>query len=76
MTSKAYFTHWITKPGPEPAARGAGQHEAVAALPKDAATQAVRRQAHRLLRARGLPGGVPLDRLQEWTQLWEEVKAG
>ena len=58
MTSKEYFTHWITKPGPNQQLAVPVNTGAVEALPKDAATSC-RRAAHQLLRARRLPGRRP-----------------
>jgi spermidine/putrescine-binding protein len=76
MTSKEYFTHWITKPGPNQQLAVPVNTGAVDALPKDAATKL---SAGKLINYSGpaaFQAGVPLDRLQKWTQLWEEVKAG
>jgi spermidine/putrescine-binding protein len=76
MTSKDYFTHWITKPGPNQQLAVPVNTGAVDALPKDAATKL---SAGKLINYSGpaaFQAGVPLDRLQKWTQLWEEVKAG
>jgi spermidine/putrescine-binding protein len=76
LTSKEYFTHWITKPGPNQQLAVPVNTSAVDALPKGAATKL---SAGKLINYSGpaaFQAGVPLDRLQQWTQLWEEVKAG
>lgn len=76
MTSEKYFVHWITKPGPDQQLAVPVNTAAVKALPKEAAAKL---QAERLIDYKGpaaFQAGVPVDRLAEWTKLWEEVKAG
>ena len=76
MTSKEYFTHWISTPGPNQQLAVPVNTAAVEALPKDASTKL---SAGKLINYSGpaaFQAGIPLDRLQQWTQLWEEVKAG
>jgi spermidine/putrescine transport system substrate-binding protein len=76
MTSKRYFTHWISQPGPNQQLAVPVNTAAVDALGK---ADAEKLQAGRLIDYQGkaaFQAGVPLDRLQQWTQLWEEVKAG
>lgn len=76
MTSKKYFTHWISHPGPNQQLAVPVNTAAVAALSKQDADKL---QAGRLTNYTGpaaFQAGIPLDRLKQWTQLWEEVKAG
>ena len=76
LTSKKYFVHWISKPGPNQELALPVNTAAVKALPKSAANKL---QAGKLISYSGpaaFQAGIPLDRLQQWTQLWEEVKAG
>jgi spermidine/putrescine-binding protein len=76
MTSKKYFVHWISQPGPNQQLAVPVNTTAVKALPKNASDKL---SAGRLLTYNGpaaFQAGIPLDRLQQWTQLWEEVKAG
>lgn len=76
LTSKKYFDHWITKPGPNQELALPVNTAAVAGLPKGAAEKL---SAGPLLNYHGkaaFQAGIPLDKLQQWTQLWEEVKAG
>jgi spermidine/putrescine-binding protein len=76
MTSKKYFVHWISQPGPNQQLAVPVNTAAVKALPADASDKL---SAGRLLTYNGpaaFQAGIPLDRLQQWTQLWEEVKAG
>jgi spermidine/putrescine transport system substrate-binding protein len=76
MTSKKYFVHWISHPGPNQQLAVPVNTAAVEALPADASDKL---SAGKLLTYTGpaaFQAGIPLDRLQQWTQLWEEVKAG
>lgn len=76
MTSKKYFTHWISQPGPNQQLAVPVNSAAVAALPEEASNKL---SAGRLTGYTGpaaFQAGIPLDRLNEWTQLWQEVKAG
>jgi spermidine/putrescine-binding protein len=76
MTSKKYFVHWITHPGPNQQLAVPVNTAAVDALPKNASDKL---SAGPLLSYKGpaaFQAGIPLSRLQQWTQLWEEVKAG
>jgi spermidine/putrescine transport system substrate-binding protein len=76
MTSKKYFVHWISKPGPNQQLAVPVNMTAVQALPKHASDKL---SAGRLTHYTGpaaFQAGIPLDRLQQWTQLWEEIKAG
>jgi spermidine/putrescine-binding protein len=76
MTSKQYFTHWISQPGPNQQLAVPVNTQAVAALSKKDADKL---SAGRLTNYSGpaaFQAGIPLDRLKQWTQLWEEIKAG
>ena len=76
MTSEKYFVHWITQPGPDQQLAVPVNAAAVAALPKK---DAAKLQAERLVDYDGpaaFQAGVPVERLAEWTKLWEEIKAG
>lgn len=75
MTSTKYFVHWITKPGPNQELAVPVNTAAVTALPKNASdTLLAGRLTHYHGRA-AFQDGIPLNRLQKWTQLWEEIKA-
>jgi spermidine/putrescine-binding protein len=76
MTGKKYFTHWISQPGPNQQLAVPVNTQAVAAIPK---ADAIKLSAGRLSNYAGksaFQAGIPLDRLKQWTQLWEEIKAG
>lgn len=76
LTSKKYFVHWISQPGSNQQLAVPVNTTAVKALPANASDKL---SAGRLLSYNGpaaFQAGIPLDKLQEWTQLWEEVKAG
>lgn len=74
-TSKQYFTHWITHPGPNQELALPVNVDAVKALPASAKTKL---EAEAILNFKGkivFQSGIPLQTLNQWTQLWEQVKA-
>lgn len=74
-TSKQYFVHWITHPGPNQELALPVNVDAVNALPASAKTKL---EAGAILNFKGkivFQSGIPLDTLNQWTQLWEQVKA-
>ncbi len=76
MTSERYFVHWISQPGPNQELAVPVNTAAVAALPKK---DSEKLSAARLINFHGpaaFQAGIPLNRLAQWTQLWEQVKAG
>jgi spermidine/putrescine-binding protein len=75
LTSPAYFTQWITKPGPNQELAVPVNAAAVTALPQSASTKLM---AGPLLGYKGkiaLQTGISPKDLKKWTQLWEDVKA-
>jgi spermidine/putrescine-binding protein len=75
LTSPAYFTQWITKPGPNQELAVPVNADAVKALPQAAADKLM---AGPLLSYTGkvaLQTGISPQALKKWTQLWEDVKA-
>lgn len=75
LTSPAYFTQWITKPGPNQELAVPVNADAVKALPQAAADKLM---AGPLLSYKGkvaLQTGIAPAALKKWTQLWEDVKA-
>ncbi len=75
LTSPAYFTQWITKPGPNQELAVPVNTAAVKALPQAAADKLM---AGPLLTTRArsrLQTGISPAALKKWTQLWEDVKA-
>lgn len=76
LTSEQYFKHWIGEPGPNQQLAVPVNGAAVNAL---SATDQDKLSAKALINYKGkaaFQAGVSLDQLKEWTQLWEEVKAG
>jgi spermidine/putrescine-binding protein len=75
LTSPAYFTQWITKPGPNQELAVPVNAAAVQALPQSASAKLM---AGPLLGYKGkiaLQTGISPKDLKTWTQLWEDVKA-
>ena len=75
LTSPAYFTQWITKPGPNQELAVPGNTAAVRALAQSAANGLL---AGPLLAYKGkvaLQTGIAPKDLKKWTELWEDVKA-
>jgi spermidine/putrescine-binding protein len=75
LTSPAYFTQWITKPGPNQELAVPVNAAAVTALPQSASAKLM---AGPLLGYKGkiaLQTGISPKDLKKWTQLWEDVKA-
>jgi spermidine/putrescine transport system substrate-binding protein len=75
LTSPAYFTQWINKPGPNQELAVPVNTAAVKALPQSAADALL---AGPLLNYKGkvaLQTGIASAQLKRWTQLWEDVKA-
>ncbi len=76
LTSVEYFHHWISQPGPNQQLAVPVNGAAVDAL---SASDQDKLSAKALIDFKGkaaFQAGIPLDTLKEWTQLWEEVKAG
>ncbi|GAB0114802.1 ABC transporter substrate-binding protein [Acidisoma sp. C75] len=75
LTSPAYFTQWISHPGPNQELAVPVNMAAAQALPKAAADKLM---AGPILGYKGkiaLQTGVSPKALKKWTQLWEDVKA-
>ncbi len=76
LTSVEYFKHWIGQPGPNQQLAVPVNGAAVGAL---SAEDQDKLSAKALIDFKGkaaFQAGISLDQLKDWTQLWEEVKAG
>lgn len=75
LTSPAYFTQWISHPGPNQELAVPVNSEAVQALPKAAAAKLMAGPITTYKGKIALQTGIPPKALKTWTQLWEDVKA-